>query len=562
MAGIDPKEFMDELHFCINKQDMIKAKALLQFASDRDIDFSIQQKALLAIGKAPDAIAFPLLEHLLKIEISDPGVNDALYELILDKSYGRTDLVLRYLHHEHKKSRLFFVRAAGDLMLKGAAPDLARILEQEKDRELLLAATKALGALRLDPYLPNLALVRKNTDVEIKNAAIFAMAEMADRTAVDSLFSTITDPEKTDESSLVAIEALAGIQNRYALDCLVRILESPHADLRDAAIDQLIAIGNKAVPTLTMALPNAGPDHAIHLVTTLGYIGDPASLPTLLDLINVQPRDPNLRQALYEALEKIPSAKSAISLASGLSDSVEAVRMGAARAVDKNLSKVLVAGLKNIVRQEDEIAGGAVAALIDAEADSIFNFILDEPSFIRLAADHITTKADPGTQNHFMALLRSKNREALAVDMENSIQANKPQSAKRVLEIYVVDDSRMMLKLYQNKLLKFGHHPTVFESPDEAIAAVSVLKPDIFITDLNMPKINGIQLTREIRRKFSRQQLPIIMITTQSDFIEVEEGGHHTGVNDDYLIQSGINRLMHKPFNDEQLETAIQALVD
>jgi CheY-like chemotaxis protein len=312
-----------------------------------------------------------------------------------------------------------------------------------------------------------------------------------------------------------------------------------------------------------MALPNAGPDHAIHLVTTLGYIGDPAALPTLLDLINIQPRDPNIRQALYEALEKIPSAKSAISLANGLSDSVEAVRMGAARAVDKNnLSKVLVAGLKNIVRLEDEIAGGAVAALIDAEADSIFNFLLDEPSFIRLANDHITTKADPGTRNHFIALLRSKNREALAADMENSIQTNNSQTAKRALEIYVVDDSKMMLKLYQNKLLKFGHHPTVFESPEKAIAAVSVLKPDIFITDLNMPKINGIQLTREIRRKFTRQQLPIIMITTQSDFIEVEEGGHHAGVNDNYLIQSGINRLMHKPFNDEQLETAIQAVID
>ena len=563
MAGIDPKEFMNELHYCINEQDIIKAKALLQFASDQDIDFSIQQKALSALGKAPNSIAFPLLEHLLKIQISNPGVNDALYELILDKSYGRTDLVLKYIHHEHKKSRLFFVQAAGDLMLKEAAPDLARILDDpEEDREVLLAATKALGALRLDQYLPNLAVVRKNNDVAIRNAAIFAMAEMGDKTAVDTLFSTITDPEKAEESNLVAIEALAGIQSRYALDCLVRILESPHADLRDAAMDQLIAIGNKAVPALTMAIPNAGPDHTIHLVTTIGYIGDPSALPTLLDLINIQPKDANIRLALYEALERIPSAKSAISLAGGLSDRVEAVRMSAARAVDKNLSKVLVAGLKNIVRQEDETACGAVAALIDAEADSIFNFLLDEPSFVRLAADHVTTNADPATQNHFIDLLRSKNREALAADMEKRIQANCARTAKSALEVYVVDDSRMMLKLYQNKLLKFGHHPTVFESPEKAITAVSGVKPDILITDLNMPKVNGIQLTREIRRKYTRQQLPIIMITTQSDFIEVKKGEFHAGMNDDYLFQSGINRLIHKPFTDEQLETAIQAVID
>jgi CheY-like chemotaxis protein len=146
--------------------------------------------------------------------------------------------------------------------------------------------------------------------------------------------------------------------------------------------------------------------------------------------------------------------------------------------------------------------------------------------------------------------------------MASRVQASSARPEKNILEIYVVDDSRMMLKLYQNKLMKLGHQPTVFESPEKAITAISVVKPDILITDLNMPKINGIQLTREIRRKYTRQQLPIIMITTQSDFIEVDRGGHHAGVNADYLIQSGINRLMHKPFTDEQLKTAIQAVID
>ena len=49
-------------------------------------------------------------------------------------------------------------------------------------------------------------------------------------------------------------------------------------------------------------------------------------------------------------MERIPSPKTAISLAQGLQDPVEAVRMSAARAVDMNLSKPLIAGLKNIVR--------------------------------------------------------------------------------------------------------------------------------------------------------------------------------------------------------------------
>ena len=574
MAGINSNDFMDELHFCIKARDIVKAKALLQFASDSNIDVSIQQKALAALGQAPDSFAFPLLEHLLKIEITNPEINEALYELILEKSYGRTDLVVSYIHHEHKKSRLVFIQAAGDLMLVDAAPDLARMLDSKdeagSDRETLIAATSALGVMRLEQYLPILAKIRKNPDPGIGRAAIFAIAEMGTKAAVDTLFSTITAPGEStvsnDETNLVAIEALANIQDQHALDCLVRLLKSSHADIRDAAIDQLTAIGDKSVPTLTTAARDAKADYMVHIVTTLGYIGDQSALPLLIDLVNIQPKDANIRQSLYEALERIPSAKSAICLAGGLSDKVEAVRMSAARAVDKNLSKVLVAGLKNIVRQEDDTAISAVAALIDAEADNIFNFLLNEESFIRLATDHVTNRADVATRNHFLDLLRSKNRLDIAADLEEKIEKNTPGTntetdKKPSLKIYVIDDSKMMLKLYQNKLIKLGYNPTVFEFPEKAITAISIEKPDILITDLNMPKINGIQLTRQLRRKYTRKELPIIMITTQSDFIEIDAKSHQSGINNDYLARTGINTLLHKPFTDEQLETAIQALL-
>ncbi|MCP4118166.1 MAG: response regulator [Desulfobacteraceae bacterium] len=555
MNRIDSKEFMDELFFCLKQEDIVKAKALLQFASDSNIDITVQQQALLALGQAPEAIAFPLLEYLLKIDISNPDLNEALYELILDKSYGNTDLVLKYIHQDHRKSRLVFLQAAGDLMLTDAAPELAKILQLETDKEILITAVKALGALRIPQYLPTIASVMADPDMEIKQTAIYAMAEMGEEKAVDQLFKVITGH---DESDLLAIEALAGIQNQHALNGLAKLLDSSHTHIRDAAIDQLIEIGKKAVPTLTTATRNAEADYMIHLVTTLGYIGDQSALPTLLDIINVRPKDPNIRQALYEALERLPSTKSAISLANGLQDEVEAVRMSAARAVDKNLSKVLVAGLKNIVRLKDEGAKGAVAALIDAEADNIFNFLLSEESFVTLARDHVVTKADPSTRAHFLDLLRSKNQEELARSMEDAVPAAaKPVQRKRPVEIYVVDDSKMMLKLYQNKLIKLGYSPRMFDSPEKALMAVSVFKPDLIITDLNMPKINGLQLTQEVRKKYTRQQLPIIMITTQSDFIQMDENDHHASVNESYLSQSGINQVLHKPFTDEDLEATI-----
>jgi CheY-like chemotaxis protein len=174
----------------------------------------------------------------------------------------------------------------------------------------------------------------------------------------------------------------------------------------------------------------------------------------------------------------------------------------------------------------------------------------------------VVAKADPSTRTHFIELLRSKDQEALARSMEEAVPVAVPVKRERALEIYVVDDSKMMLKLYQNKLIKLGYRPRMFESPEKALTAVAVFKPDLIITDLNMPKINGLQLTREIRKKYTRQQLPIIMITTQSDFIQMDENSQHESVNESYLNQSGINTVLHKPFTDEELKSAMDRFLN
>jgi len=118
MSTINPKNFMDELIFCLKEEDNIKAKALLQFASDADVDPDVQRKALIELAKGPERIVFPLLEYLTKIDISNPKIQESLYELILDKAWGNTDLVIEYISRSEKKARLLFLKAAGDLLLK------------------------------------------------------------------------------------------------------------------------------------------------------------------------------------------------------------------------------------------------------------------------------------------------------------------------------------------------------------------------------------------------------------------------------------------------------------
>ena len=113
----------------------------------------------------------------------------------------------------------------------------------------------------------------------------------------------------------------------------------------------MLKLGKKSVPILTRSLQNTDEDSLVHIITTLGHIADPAAIIPILDIINTQPKNANIRQAAYEALERIHSPDTAINLVQGLKDPVEAVRMSAARAVSKNFSLALLAWLRKEIRE-------------------------------------------------------------------------------------------------------------------------------------------------------------------------------------------------------------------
>jgi hypothetical protein len=137
MGGINAQDFINELIFCLNEKDIVKAKALLQFASDSNVDIQVQKMALAELAKGPENVVFSLLEYLTKIEISNADVQESLYDLILDKAYGNTNLVIEYIINNEKRTRIQFIRAAGDLFLEETIPVLIQIVQGEKDPELL-----------------------------------------------------------------------------------------------------------------------------------------------------------------------------------------------------------------------------------------------------------------------------------------------------------------------------------------------------------------------------------------------------------------------------------------
>ncbi len=111
--------------------------------------------------------------------------------------------------------------------------------------------------------------------------------------------------------------------------------------------------------------------------------------------------------------------------------------------------------------------------------------------------------------------------------------------AKTVL---TVDDSASMRQLIKLTLSGAGY--TVLEATDGAdgLDRAKAAAVDLVVTDLNMPRMDGISLIRELRKLGSYKGIPIILLTTESDDGRKKEAR-----------AAGATGWITKPFNQDQL---------
>jgi two-component system chemotaxis response regulator CheY len=115
------------------------------------------------------------------------------------------------------------------------------------------------------------------------------------------------------------------------------------------------------------------------------------------------------------------------------------------------------------------------------------------------------------------------------------------------MKILVVDDFSTMRRIIKNLLKQIGYE-NIGEAEDgmQALEALKQQKFDLVITDLNMPNMDGIKLTKMLRGEEELKHLPILLVTAESDKIKVIEA-----------IRAGISNYIVKPFVGEVLQEKI-----
>ncbi|MDR6869149.1 two-component system chemotaxis response regulator CheY [Bosea sp. BE125] len=98
------------------------------------------------------------------------------------------------------------------------------------------------------------------------------------------------------------------------------------------------------------------------------------------------------------------------------------------------------------------------------------------------------------------------------------------------MKILAIDDTKTLLSLLCLTLRNAGHDVAAAENGEEGLATFDKFKPDLVITDLNMPLMDGIEFTRACRARPEGENIPIIMLTTENG-AEIKAEGRRAGAS-------------------------------
>ena len=116
--------------------------------------------------------------------------------------------------------------------------------------------------------------------------------------------------------------------------------------------------------------------------------------------------------------------------------------------------------------------------------------------------------------------------------------------------VMVVDDSITVRKVTSRYLSKHAIDVIVAKDGLDAVEQLREHIPDVMLVDIEMPRMDGYELTSNVRSDPNLKHIPIIMITSRA-------GSKHR----DRAMQLGVNLYMTKPYQEEELLKNINAML-
>lgn len=115
-------------------------------------------------------------------------------------------------------------------------------------------------------------------------------------------------------------------------------------------------------------------------------------------------------------------------------------------------------------------------------------------------------------------------------------------------QILIADDDLAMLQMVEQVLDHEGYSVLTATSSEEALDVVNYTTPDLFLIDLALPEMDGIELCRKLRTHNATENSPIVFLT-----------GHNTAYSAAEALEAGGDDYIRKPFAVRELTARIRA---
>ena len=125
---------------------------------------------------------------------------------------------------------------------------------------------------------------------------------------------------------------------------------------------------------------------------------------------------------------------------------------------------------------------------------------------------------------------------------QGQLQQATELSTQVVPTIMVVDDSLTVRRVTQRLLERQGYNVLLAKDGVDALRQLQDIRPDVMLVDIEMPKMDGYDLTRNVRGTRATAEIPIIMITSRT-----AEKHRSTA------FELGVNEYLGKPYQEDEL---------
>ena len=125
-----------------------------------------------------------------------------------------------------------------------------------------------------------------------------------------------------------------------------------------------------------------------------------------------------------------------------------------------------------------------------------------------------------------------------------------PEALKTTPVVMIVDDSLTVRKITGRLLAREGFQVLTAKDGLDALQQLSDIKPDVMLVDIEMPRMDGFEFTRNVRANEGTRHIPIIMITSRT-----------ADKHKNYAFELGVNTFLGKPYQEEELLGYIRGFI-